>query len=527
MKRYPMWAAACASAFLILASCAPKPSSTSSLVYGLTLAPTGIDPHLNASSELGIPLSSVYDTLVFQDPENGQFVPGLAEKWSISPDGRTYTFTLRRGVRFHDGTPFNAPAVAANINYVLDPDHHSQKAIFMLGPLQSVEVLDDFTVALHLNAPFAPLLDSLSQVYLGMASPTALAKWGPSDYQFHQVGTGPYRFVEYIPNDHLTLAANPDYAWGPSIYRQPRAGIGTITFRFYVDSATRALALENGQVDILGEIPPQDAQRLTQTDRFRLYPIPIPGQPLEYFFNTRLAPTDDVKVRQALILGVDRATIVKTVFGSYSSVAQGLLAANSLGFSPEFEFPAYDQAAAGQLLDDAGYAKDLGSGERRRNGTPLSLHIVAPDWGSNPEVAQLIQAAWRSLGAQVSLEIAAGFGQLKSAQQKAAYNAIGLNFFGTDPDQLRPFFASDGIYNWTGLKDPSIDSLLTQASQSTLDPAARMDAYATLAQKVREAALLLPIRDYVDLVVASNRVQGVHFSAEGWFPFLIDLRLAP
>ncbi len=516
-----------ALAALLFSACSPAPSGGTSLAYGLTLAPTGIDPHINASSELGIPLSSVYDTLVFQDPETGQFVPGLAEKWSISPDGRTYTFALRRGVRFHDGTPFNAAAVAANFDYVLDPDHHSQKAILLLGPTDSVQVIDDYTVAVHLKAPFAPLLDSLSQVYLGMASPTALAKWGPSDYQFHQVGTGPYRFVEYVPNDHLTLAANPDYAWAPSVYRQPRAAIGTIIFRFYVDSATRALALENGQVDILGEIPPNDAQRLTQTDRFRLYPVAISGQPLEYFFNTRLAPTDDVRVRRALTLGVDRAAIVKTVFGSYSPVAQGPLAANSLGFTAKFAFPAYDQAAAEQLLDDAGFAKDPASGERHRNGTPLSLHIVAPDWGSNPEVAQLIQADWKSLGARVSLEIAAGFGQLKSAQQKGAYNAIGLNFFGTDPDLLRPFFASDGIYNWTGLKDPSIDSLLSLAAQSTLDPAARMDAYATLAQKVREEALLLPIRDYVDLVVANNRVQGLRFSAQGWFPFLIDLRLEP
>src|SRR5512137_3031906 len=113
---------------LALAACKPTAPASGSLVYGLTLAPTGIDPHLNASSELGIPLSSVYDTLVFHDPDSGQFVPGLAEKWSISPDGLTYTFTLRRDVRFHDGTTFNAAAVAANINYILDPDHHSQKA---------------------------------------------------------------------------------------------------------------------------------------------------------------------------------------------------------------------------------------------------------------------------------------------------------------------------------------------------------------------------------------------------------------
>jgi peptide/nickel transport system substrate-binding protein len=90
--------------FLLLAGCAPRPGGR--IVYGLTLAPSGIDPHVNASSELGIPLTSVYDTLVYQDPETGEFVPGLAERWEVSDDGTVYTFYLKKGVKFHDGTPF-------------------------------------------------------------------------------------------------------------------------------------------------------------------------------------------------------------------------------------------------------------------------------------------------------------------------------------------------------------------------------------------------------------------------------------
>ena len=131
--------------FLILTTtaCSPGSEETSTLVYGLTLAPTGIDPHLNASSELGIPLRSVYDTLVFLNPETGEFIPGLAKSWTISPDGLTYIFTLRPDVTFHDGTPFNAQAVLANLDRIRDPDNHSQKAVFMLGPLEDVEIIDD------------------------------------------------------------------------------------------------------------------------------------------------------------------------------------------------------------------------------------------------------------------------------------------------------------------------------------------------------------------------------------------------
>ncbi len=509
----------------LCAGCGRGPSAAH-LTYGLTLAPTGIDPHLNASAELGIPLSSVYDTLVFQDPESGEFVPGLAERWEISPNGRTYTFFLRSGVVFHDGTPFNAEAVHANIDYVLNPDHHSQKAASMLGPLESVEVVGEYTVSLHLSEPFAPLLDSLSQVYLGMASPQALEAWGPAEYQFHQVGTGPYRFVEYVPNDHLTLERNPDYAWAPSVYREARAGIERITFQFYVDPPSRALALENGEAQVIGEIPPRDAARLAQSG-FTVHPIPIPGQPLQLFFNTRLFPTDDVHVRRALTLGVDRQAIVETVFGPYSPVARGPLSASTLGFAPQAAFPDFDPQAAREVLRAAGWIDDDGDGVRSLNGQPLTLRIVVPTWGSNPEVAQLVAAAWENLGAEVSLSTAAGFGILKEAQAAGDYHAISINFFGTDPDLLRSFYTADGLYNWSGVSDPEIDRLLIKASGLTSDPLARMQAYAEFARLVRDRALLLPIRDYVNLVVTDPHVEGLRFSPQGWFPYLIDLRLTP
>jgi len=253
---------------------------------------------------------------------------------------------LREGVRFHDGTAFEAADVIANLDYVVDPDHHSQKAVFMLGPYERAEAPDDRTLILHLSQPFPPLLDSLAQVYLGITSPEALAQWGPAEYQFHQVGTGPYRFVEYVPNGHLTLERNPDYAWAPPIYRQPEAYYDTIVFRFYEDPATRALALENGEVDVLGEIPPRQAERLEALPDFTLYPVPIPGQPTQFLFNTARPPTDDPEVRRALIEAVDRPAIVDTVFGRHSSVSEGPLSREMWAFSPEAPFPADDPDSA-------------------------------------------------------------------------------------------------------------------------------------------------------------------------------------
>lgn len=509
---------------LTLSACGPSaPAGT--LVYGLTLAPTGIDPHLNASSELGIPLSSVYDTLVFLDAESGGFVPGLAERWSVSPDGKAYTFNLRRDVRFHDGTRFDAQAVRANVDYTLNPDHHSQKAAFMLGPLNRVDVVDDFTVTFVLNEPYAPLLDSLSQVYLGMASPKALSDWGPTDYQFHQVGTGPYRFVEYVPNDHLTLQANPDYAWAPEVYRKSRPSIETITFRFYTDSATRALALESGAADIVGEIPPQDAARLTTDGAYTLHPVPIPGQPLQFMLNSSRPPTDDLSVRRALLLGTDRAAMVQTIFGETSPVARGPFSANSLGIPAGTGLPAYDPSEAANLLDAAGWTLDAATNVRERAGQTMELAVIVPPWGHNPEVAQLLQADWARLGIRVRLQAVASFGQLKEAQAAGEYNLIGINLFGTDPDLLRPFFTTGGSYNWANVESADLDRLLLAGSQSTLGLESRASLYAEAGQLILDQALLLPIRDYINLVVANPRVLDLRFSAQGWFPHLIELRL--
>jgi len=522
------WSLVCVPLLLgLLAGCAADPGGDRELVYGLTLAPTGIDPHINASVELGIPLSSVYDTLVFQDPDTGAFVPGLATEWSISSDGLSYTFILREEVVFHDGTQFNAAAVKANIDYVLNPDHRSQKAAAMLGPLDNVEVRSSNVVEFRLNRPYAPLLDSLSQVYLGIASPTALEKWGPSEYQFNQVGTGPFRFVEYLPNDRLVLERNPDYAWAPEIYRRVSPALDRITFRFYEDPATRALALEGGQVDVIGELPSLEADRLAKSSDFNIDPVLIPGQPLQLIFNTARAPTDDPLVRRALVLGVDRSRIVDTIFGEYSPVAAGPLSANTFGFAADSAFPEFDLELASDLLEQSGWIQSNGSDVRRMAEDDLELALVVPPWGSNPEVGQLVAAAWEQLGAKVTLTVAPGFGPLNEARSQGEYSAIGMNSFGTDPDLLRPFYNSAGFFNWSDFRDPEIDSLLDEAAESFTSMDRREQLYQEFAEQVRNQWLILPIRDYVNLVGSSQKVEGLRFSPQGWFPYLNDLELRP
>ncbi|MCS7178075.1 MAG: ABC transporter substrate-binding protein [Anaerolineae bacterium] len=502
--------------------CTPQPGGR--IVYGLTLAPSGIDPHINASSELGIPLTSVYDTLVYQDPKTGEFVPGLAQQWEVSEDGKVYTFYLRRGVKFHDGTPFNAEAVRFNLERIVSPDLASQRARFMLGPYERTEVVDEYTVRIILREPFAPLLDSLSQVYLAMASPTAVQQWG-SEYQLHQVGTGPFIFVEYVPGDHLLLRRNPNYAWGPPVYQHRTAQLEEVEFRFFTDPATRSPALESGAADVMGEIPPQDAARLQGSADFRIEAVAIPGVSLMLFMNTTRSPLDDINVRQALLFGTDRKAIISAVFRDTSPVACGPLAAATFGYNPmvcQFYQP-YNPDQAAALLEEAGWKDTDGDGVRDKDGQPLVLDFYLMGWGYMPEVGQLIADQWARLGVRVQSQVVSYPEALEIAKE-GRHHLMPFNLSGSDPDILRRFFHSQGGFNWSKVNDPEMDRWLEEGARVS-DRNRRADLYAKVQDRVMESALIIPIRDYVNLNGVSNRVQGLRFDARGWFPWLIDVTL--
>lgn len=514
---------------LLLAGCGQPSQSgeAAELVYGLTLVPSGLDPHVNASAELGIPLRSVYDTLVYRDAETLEFVPGLAESWEISLDGLVYTFALKDGVTFHDGTSFDADAVRVNLQRILAPDTNSLKAAQLLGPVSNVEVIDRLHIRITLSEPFAPFLDGLSQPYLGIASPSALSEYDTATYQFNQVGTGPYRFVEYVVNDRLVLERNPDYAWGPTVVtNQGVPAVERVVFRFFEEPATRSLALESGEAQIMGELPPTDAQQFTSNGTAQVIPVPIPGQPQQFFFNTARLLTNSLPMRQALILAANRQAIVQTIFHGYSPIAYGPLSSPTLYYTPEVEtYYPYDPVQAAALLNSTGWVDSDSDGWRDQNGAPLELIVVVPPWGMTPEIAQLLEQQWEStLQVQVTLRQVASFPMLSEAAASGDYDLIANYSFGLDPIVLHSFYASDGRSNWSRVSDPQLDTLLAEARRE-LDPARREALYASIQTAIMDQALVLPIREYVNLNASQPAVQGLHYDAQGWFPYLTDVGL--
>jgi peptide/nickel transport system substrate-binding protein len=502
------------------------PAPGGHLIYGLTLIPSGIDPHIDASSELGIPLTSVYDTLVYQDLD-GSFVRGLAERWEVSPDGLVYTFHLRQDVVFHDGTPFDAQAVKFNLDRISSPETSSRKAADMLGPYDHAAVIDDYTIEVHFQEPYAPFLDSASQVYLGMASPAAVAQWG-AEYQLHQVGTGPFLFQEYVPGDHLKLVRNPDYAWAPEVYdHDGPAYLDEIEFRFFTDPAVRALALESGEAHVMGELPPQDAARLEGSEDFRLYLVPVPGQPLELFFNVTLPPTDVLQVRQALLYAVDRKAIVDTIFWGYSPVAHGPLAASTMGYEPEVEeLYAHDPAQAALLLDQAGWVDTDSDGLRDKDGQALNLQTYLMTWGYLPEVGQMLQAQLLEVGVGLNIQVVAFPAAIEAASQ-GVHNLIPMTFSSSDPSILNTSYLSsnaDGGFNWSKFRDPELDRLLQEATRE-MEIQRRAEIYSQVQILIMDQALVLPIRDYVNINATVASVQGLQYDRRGWFPWLHDVYL--
>jgi peptide/nickel transport system substrate-binding protein len=265
---------------------------------------------------------------------------------------------------------------------------------------------------------------------------------------------------------------------------------------------------------------------LETTGNFNLLVVPIPGQPLQFFLNTEREPTNDPIVREAMVIGINRDSIVTTIFGAYSPTSRGYLSASTPGFSDLGDLMQNNPDRADSILNAGGWLRGA-DGMRAKEGIPLRVTIVTPTWGSNPEVAQLVKSAWEQLGIQVELQLAAGFGNLKEIQTSNEYNAIGLNFFGSDPDLLRPSFKSDGLYNWSRINDPEIDQLLVDGVDAGYLLSERQSYYDDFSERAGNHWLLLPIRDYVNLVLSQTNVEGLRFSPQGWFPYLIDVSLSP
>jgi peptide/nickel transport system substrate-binding protein len=500
------------------AAASETPRSGGQLVVATWDEPISLDPANTAAAGLN-PVRLLYDTLVVQGPDFAPH-PGVAESWTVSPDGRAYTFRLKRSVRFHDGTPLDARAVKFSLDRATGPLAKANFTISLAGIYQATEVIDDRTARVLLTQPYAAFLDGLTEGYHAIVSPTSAAKYG-RDFDRNPVGSGPYGFEEWISKSHVTLRRNPDYAWGPALFKHhgpPYAD--RVTFRLVPDSSTRLATLETGEVHVAEEIAPEEVERLTKDATLQMLSRVAPGTCAQLMINTTQPPLDDVRVRQALQCAVNQEELSRVLFRGALTPARALLAPGTLGHDPSLA-TAYrtDSARAGALLDAAGWR--LGpDGIRGRNGNRLEIpiHIVSASVQTLPgKVAELIQAQLGEVGVLLQIkqmDTAAIFALLRQAGQ---HMVLGWRA-GSDPDVIRPLFHSSFFGKSPvariRFKDEQLDQLLVRGAQE-LDRAKRQEIYGEIQRIVLGNALVVPLWNRHVFVGARATVRDLGLDARG------------
>ncbi|PAF29106.1 ABC transporter substrate-binding protein [Paenibacillus sp. 7516] len=497
------------------------------LTFALATSPDTLDPHRSGLAVTVRAIRTIYDNLVVQLPD-GSIEPWLATEWSVSEDGKSYTFKLREDVKFHDGTPFNAEAVKYNLDRVIDPATKAANSLALIRPYQSSEVIDEFTIKVNLETPSQAFLGNLSQALLGIVSPTAAKKYG-DQLGKNPVGTGPYTFVKWDENADIVVTKNKDYSWAPETVENKGAPhLDTITFKIVPEEATRIGSVQSSQVLAAETVPPQNVAALKNDPNQQLLQANTVGLPYTLFFNLRKAPWDDVKVRQAVQSAVDVESIVKTLYlGNYER-AWSALSPGILGYDASLEGSINpDINKANQLLDEQGWVKGA-DGIREKDGQKLTLRYVdgSPNREKRNDIAAIIQQQLKQVGIAVEVEITKDIATV--IYQNWDYDLYGNSQVNSDPNALYAFYhtsAEGERPTLSGLSDPKIDELLEQGAVET-DPEKRVKIYNEIQQFLIDQAVILPIYVFPYTVAASKSVQGVKFDSLG-YPLFNDVRIQP
>lgn len=356
------------------------------LRVALSTNPNTLDGPLTAERNAHNAAAGIFDSLLWIDDE-GNIVPALAEDWDISEDGLEYTFYLRRGVTFHNGEPFNADAVVFSWERYINPELAWNER-WQMADL--VEKVDDYTIKITTTEP-KPLLLRTIAINWAIIPPGYFNEVGEVEFGNSPVGTGPFKFVEWVKGDHVTLEANLDY-WKEGYPKAER-----VIFRPIPESSTRVAAIQTGEVDIVGRLTSEEAQSLLGAPGVQVIRYPVSRVFYIAFNNLTTGvdqPTEHPLVRQAMNYAVDIDAIVDALFNSYAKPSSGYVATGEMGYGVVEPF-GYDPELAVQLLADAGYP----------DGFEMEFACPAGAYTNFEEVCEAIQSYLADVGIRTNLEI--------------------------------------------------------------------------------------------------------------------------
>jgi peptide/nickel transport system substrate-binding protein len=504
---------ACAAGLALAAGTVAARADTT-LVVSMATDPTGLDPEAVENNTSGFVMATIYDSLTAYKPGTVEVAPGLAKSWEISDDGLSYTFHLRTGVKFHDGTPFNAHTYVQDLdrwlnkndpNYIFKSGPEDSYIDFTFGDVASYSATDDNTVVLKMKQPSAAMLASLAMVWQGITSYPAAAKYG-KDFRNHPVGTGPFIFREWRQRDQVILDANPDYWKG-----KPK--VDHLVFKEYPDAQAALLALKRGETQIMGDVATQVIPALRDDKNLTIYTQPgltLSGMAMP----NQVPPFNDKRVRQALNYAVDKAAINKALYAGLAEISNSPIPTAQWGHDPSMKPYPYDPAKATELLKAAGVQ------------LPLKIELLAYSTprgynAAGPELAVALQGYFKKVGVEADirkLDMGAFLQTVRSGKYQGMFLS-GWSGDNGDPDNfVTPLFNVKGypVDDTSHYVNADVDKLMDQAAV-TIDSAKRLTMYKTIQKGIFDDAPWVFVNSTLQVRAARKEVKGFRLNPTQMF----------
>ncbi|PAA96623.1 TIGR04028 family ABC transporter substrate-binding protein [Serratia fonticola] len=495
------------------------------LIYLEQQAHTNLYPPSGGFYPNGGILNQITDKLTYQNPKTLEIEPWIAESWSSNPDKTEYTFKLRPGVTFSDGTPLDANAVAKNFDtYGLGNKALRLPVSEVINNYDHSEVIDPLTVKFYFKRSSPGFLQGTATIGSGLVSLSTLNRqYDELGDARHIIGSGPFVVSGETLGREVDLSVRQDYSWGPAkLPQQGRANLDAIKVIVTPEDSVRIGALQAGQADFIRQIQAYD-EKQTQDQGFTIYAAPTRGVNDSIAFRPDNPLVADIRVRQALLHATDSKQIVDTLFSANYPQAKSVIASSAAGFVDLSDKLTFDLAKANRLLDDAGWQKGS-DGLRQKDGKKLLLTVYESlPQPQNKAVLQLVSQQWGKVGAR--LNILAGDAGSRVADnldpQKTPASVVEVGR--ADPDVIKSQFYPtnrDGLLQQGGTSQNSqfIDNSLNQlllGIASEVVPAKRLQIAGEAQKYLLDQAYVIPFFEEPQVFAGAPYLKGVNFEAVG------------
>lgn len=477
------------------------------VTIGLKKEPDSLDVQKSSVSEGQFIGSLMGGSLLYEDPKTREIKPYLAESYTVSEDGKTLKFILRSGVTFHDGTPLTAKVYKETFDRALAPDMASSPAGNDLSAVKSISAPDDRTLIMELKEPSATLLFYLSSPDTLQPLSTDAIKKFKKEYDRNPVGVGQWKFESWKTGESITLVRNEAFNWAiPALENQGPARPDKLVFKFIKDPQAQMAAIESGSIDIARGIPPKDAQKYKNHDKFILMEYLKSG--ISFVVqNTENEILKDSNVRRAFNLAINKKAIIQAEINGEGVPANGPLPASIFGYDSSIEQYAYkyNVEEAKKQLDAAGW-KETAQGIREKDGKKLKLSLLASQ--STPGNA-LIQNMLKEVGVDLQIQNVEHATAIEMAAN-GKFDLFKMEYGAHDPDILYMLLHSSQIggFNFFQVNNEQLDALL-EKGRTTLDTGERQKIYEEVQKIVVDQAYLIPLYTEKKYDLVNKRIEAV------------------